>query len=488
MSNRPSSSLSSSSNSSSSSEGPDELDRTLYGNRNIPTSKILLDTPNFISVYDNYNNPFQFDSDNEESSQKPNNNIITLNKKKEDRSLLANTVLSKEDILNFVKKSVDENKEEEPGSTLTFGSLDDNGNLKFAILGDSPVYLAVKDEHNKDIVIQISSDMDHNSDRYRHLCLKIEPDNNKFLNKGSNEYIEMYQVCHDRLGGALEVFGAIGDSEIKGIIIKPELYDFSKGTIFYDKLNDFLKTIGIKTPITGLLKSGGANVVMASDGLSDRKINNQSVCDYKMCLNGSISKKEYDYATDCLPAPTDIKFTKIEKGKVLNSKENPIVLIANNDIKEATEQTKNLDSKDDVTIFALQKGKTGLVLDGHCGQKVSNSAVQEADNFINIINTRPSRLDSMTQKMQNEPRNRALKDAVELYQNKHIKQNSNLIASIIFDDNNHMIEWSSKNQNSGLQGSSMDVKKYLNYIIYGTEIEQTHTNRVLSSRKTHQIL
>jgi serine/threonine protein phosphatase PrpC len=174
----------------------------------------------------------------------------------------------------------------------------------------------------------------------------------------------------------------------------------------------------------------------------------------------------------------------------LNSKENPIVLTANNDIKEATAQTKKLDSKDDVTIVLLQDNKSCLLLDGHGGPEVSHFTVQEEDKFINVINARPSRLDSMIQKMQseeqkmqNEPRNRALKDAVELYQNKHIEPNSRIINSIIGCDNDKQITECKR------QYQLYDVKKikeYLCYIIYGTKIEQTHTDHALSSRKQNQ--
>ena len=416
-------------------------------------------------------------------SQEVQDNMIICEKKCEDTALIANIVANKKDILNFVKESVEKNKEEEQGSTLTFGSLDNAANLKFAILGDSPVYLVVKDKENKDIVIQISSDMDHNSDRYTKLCLAIEPANNKFLNKGSTEYSKMYKMCRDRLGGQLEVFGAIGDQGTKGVISKPELYDFSEGTIFYKKLNGFLKTIGIETPITELLKTGNANIVMASDGLNNRKINNKSVCDYKMRLTGEISKTEYDGAKDCLPVPTGIEFTEIDKNKVLDSQENPIVLIANNNITEAKQKTRNLKSIDDVTIFALQNGKTGLVLDGHNGQEVSHSAVQEAVNFMNVINVRSSRLKIMEEKMKSEPNNKALKDAVELYQNKNIKQNSNIINGILGCDNDEQIIECKR------QYQLYDVKKikeYLCYIIYGTKIEQRHTDHALSSRKQNQ--
>jgi serine/threonine protein phosphatase PrpC len=422
--------------------------------------------------------------------QDRNKNPFIKPAKGEDTALIANIVATEQDILKFVEESVEKNKKEAQGSTLTFGSLDNNGNLKFAILGDSPVYLAVKDKDNKDIVIQISSDMDNNSDRYRHLCLEIEPNNTEYLDKNNEQYKhcnsnkinklsfddKIRKLGLNRLCGTLEVFGAIGDSEIKGIIIKPELYDFSEGTIFYDKLNDFLKTIGIKTPITELLKTGGANVVMASDGLSDRKIENKSVCDYKICLNGKISKKAYGDAKDCLPAPTGIEFIAIEKDKVLDSQENPIFSTADNNIAKANKQINNLYSKDDVTAVPLQLGTSVLVLDGHGGQEVSHSAVQDAANFIN----RPLRLEMMEKKMQNEPRNRALKDAVELYQNKHIEPNSRIINSIIGCDNDKKITECER------QYQLYDVKKikeYLCYIIYGTKIEQTHTDHLLSGRK-----
>ena len=195
---------------------------------------------------------------------------------------------------------------------------------------------------------------------------------------------------------------------------------------------------------------------MASDGLNDRKIKDKKfVCDYKICLNGNISKKAYGDAKDCLPAPTGIEFTEIDKNKVLDSQENPIFLIANNDITKANQQIKILGSQDDVTILQLKINNTVLLLDGHGGQEVSHSAVQDAANFIN----RPLRLEMMEKKMNSEPKNKALKDAVELYQNKNIKQNSSLIDSLIsYDQDKYMIEWATKNPNSGLQGSSMDVK------------------------------
>ena len=109
----------------------------------------------------------------------------------------------------------------------------------------------------------------------------------------------------NRIDGNIAPFGVIGDSGVKGPIRIPEFYDFSKGTIFHNKLNALLKKIGIETPITELLKTDAANVVMASDGLNEQKIVT-SVCDHKICLTGDISKTEYDDAKDCLPAPKDI--------------------------------------------------------------------------------------------------------------------------------------------------------------------------------------
>ena len=193
------------------------------------------------------------------------------------------------------------------GSTLTIAELDKEGNLRFGILGDSPVYLIVKDEKGYEKVIKLSEDMA--------MIPGTWVDGN-LLHHNTTRYSQY----GTGLKQSLQVAGAIGDKMHKGMILSvPEYYDFSRGAEYTKKLNDFLKNIEVQGDINDLLQNGEAKVVVGSDGLDSEKIGwyekdkstnentlvRQSVHDYELCF---ANQKDF--------LPFDIKLCELDTLKL----------------------------------------------------------------------------------------------------------------------------------------------------------------------------
>lgn len=278
-------------------------------------------------------------------------------------------------------KLVEGSKDDDSGSTLTIASLSKEGELEIATLGDSPAYLVVKDKNGKEVVIQLTEDMDINSSRYTECAKKL----------GGH-------IKSNRLGGytGIQVFGAIGDKNIKGVITKPEKYNFGSG-IYYNALKDFLTTeLGINKDIKTLLKEGEAKIVCATDGLAKSKITKQqehcSTAHYQIKLEGEIGLNQI---TDTLPEATAVSFIKvppIKEGdpaiKVLEGDNNPVILVSNGKFDEATKVIGSLNTKDDLIIGALKPGMVEIMLDGHGDgsdnykESTSHEAVPVVKNYI----------------------------------------------------------------------------------------------------------
>jgi hypothetical protein len=251
------------------------------------------------------------------------------------------------------------------GSTLTIADLDKKGNLKFSILGDSPVYLTVADKHGKEHVIKLSADMQAQVrpfQRDENYDFGVESPKDRYSNYGLRIVNDKNQVQ------GLATSGAIGDSDIPNKLAVPEFYNFSKGANYTKVLNEYLTTIGVEGDINDLLKRGAAKVVVASDGLDAAKIDNQSVHGHELSFTGApLSDKSL---TTPRPEPLpegEIIFKVCEKEKKVPPSDNPILYIANADKIPITKQVTDLmlKSQDDVVVSRLPKGQTVAVVDGH---------------------------------------------------------------------------------------------------------------------------
>ena len=278
-------------------------------------------------------------------------------------------------ILNMFRDAVEQFNGEEEGSTLTIAELDKEGNLKFGILGDSPVYLIVKDKAGVEKVIKLSEDMDMIPGKW--------DKNNTFLRQ--NTRYSQYGIGEE----GLAVAGAIGDAYVRemyknNILSVPEYYDFSKGEKYTVTLNTFLKRIGVKGDINDLLKNGVAKVVVGSDGLESSKLaavrnTPRSVHDYELRFadKKDFLKQNLDYCigkVDKLP-PGNISFDKC-KDKKVNTALNPILSVSKLDklTAEEKEALKNPEgdfsrtirrSRDDILLYNLKPGFTVALADGH---------------------------------------------------------------------------------------------------------------------------
>ena len=172
---------------------------------------------------------------------------------------------------------LEEYKNERIGSTLTIADLDKEGNLRFSMLGNSPVYLRVKDRTNKEHVIKLSADMQAQVrpfQRDENYDFGVESPKDRYSNYGLRTYNEDYldketkrmEYCKGYVRG-LKQSGTIGDSDIPNKLAVREFYNFSKGANYTKVLNEYLTTIGVEGDINDLLKKGAAKVVVASNGL-----------------------------------------------------------------------------------------------------------------------------------------------------------------------------------------------------------------------------
>ena len=280
-------------------------------------------------------------------------------------------------IPNMFHDAAEQFNDKKEGSTLTIAELDQEGNLKFGILGDSPVYLIVNDAAGKEKVIKLSADMD---------MIPGEWKDGTCVYKHTTRYSQ-YGTGID----GFEVAGAIGDADVRKrwknrILSSPEYYDFSKGTEYTTKLNEFLKKIGVQDDINDLLKSGAAKVVVGSDGLDSGKLRGlwsppQSVHDYELRFANQTDFLNFDkkFCESALYLPPgNISFDGCS-GKKLEKEINPILYVSKLDklTKEQKVALKDpegyfyrtiLNSKDDILLYNLKPGFTVALADGH-GEK-----------------------------------------------------------------------------------------------------------------------
>jgi hypothetical protein len=278
------------------------------------------------------------------------------------------------DMLRMFHDALQKFNGEKEGSTLTIAELDKEGNLKFAILGDSPVYLTVKDDNGVEQVIKLSQDMETIRGTW--------DENDLFVHKNTTRYSQYGTV-------GLAVAGAIGDADLRqwcknNILSSPEYYDFSKGAEYTGTLNAFLKDIGVKDDINDLLKSGAAKVVVGSDGLESDKLSvmgkvPRSVHDHELCFanENDFLKQNSGFCTGevaKLPSGT-ISFKACQYTKVDRAL-NPILFVSKLDALTAKEmeELKNPEgnfcstierSRDDILLYNLKPGFTVALADGH---------------------------------------------------------------------------------------------------------------------------
>ncbi len=295
--------------------------------------------------------------------------------------------------LEFIKNVVGQYKEEqESGSTVTTASLDAKGNLKFACLGDSPVYLVLKNSNGEDKVIQLSEDMDANSDRYVDLIQKL----GGTLGGTGRLLINPNDVSE----GGLQTFGAIGDGIIKkGLIQAPEYYDFSRGTEHANKLNNLLRNVlGIEEPdINKLLTVGDAKIILGSDALAPAKTH-VNLLDYKIVLKKLENGTKIDANADKLPE-TEIDFTEVKSKPRVIALQNPIILMANG--KDICNNEHVNSTSDDLVLAPLPPEKTIVVLDGHGGTDVSHAVANYCSQQENLKKYIVERQEKTEQQQQN---------------------------------------------------------------------------------------